>query len=946
MRVNRILITALVVLAVIIFYEVRLKPQSRPLYESALVLYRQGKYNASLLDLQRAYQIEPNSTAILVLTGWNQLKLRQYEQARENFGRAARLDPTLTEAKLGLAYVALETGQGEAPVAGVQAMLAEDPSNRDFQLAAGVALRQAGRNLEALPILKSLLGSDKYGALARKHLEEMYGIEKLNEEIPDGLPPPRRSGQLRVDFRANGKYLQRRAGNAWENLYVKGINIGPAMPGSFASEPPMLVEDYLPWFGQIAELGANTVRAYTILPPAFYRALKRHNETPNLPRLYLLQEVWLADSEEKNLFTPATEKTSRQEVAYVLDLIHGQGNLPMRKGMPSGLYAVDVSEYVLGLLIGRELEPHLVVTNNEWNSFRKSYAGKYISIPEGNPTEVWLASLMDYAVGYEVDKYNQQRPLSIVNWPPLDPLSHPTEAGLQLEFNLRKKMGERLGELPPVFDDNDTVSVDSTKLRAGSGFSAGVFASYHVYPFYPDFLLHDPVLLRSRDHAGPNPYFGYLKALKGHYSKMPLLIAEYGVPTSIGVSHFHPYGWNHGGLNEREQGELLGRMTRNIVDAGCAGGIVFEWQDEWFKLNWLTAPFEMPLERRSLWLNALDPEENFGLWTYETSQSRLFSAVAGAAWNSVKPLYQKSGAPPIVTLNDGADAHRTLSSLAVSSDEAYLYLRLSVQSLPRGADGAPQLDRANYLIGLSTRPGHYGSRLLPGLAPHLRNPQGFNFLLHVAGAGNTRLLIASNYNPYALLPVEGVSNRVSLEIRSPWKPVLDDWSSFEDIVVESNRLRFSRDGAMFPPQRYSRSLLRYGPLDPNARQYDSLATWSADFQNNALVFRLPWSLLFVTDPSSRQIYAGAEAGAKLQTAGTEGLDIFAVSFNPGKATPDWGRFPVSSLAVTDTLPPADRQGTLIGIQRYRWQDWNVVKLSGRLKASARTLQKIFRELKG
>ena len=35
-----------------------------------------------------------------------------------------------------------------------------------------------------------------------------------------------------------------------------------------------------------------------------------------------------------------------------------------------------------------------------------------------------------------------------------------------------------------------------------------------------------------------------------------------------------------------------------------------------------TNAFEIPLYRRALWLNALNPEENFGIWTYSPSQSR------------------------------------------------------------------------------------------------------------------------------------------------------------------------------------------------------------------------------------------------------------------------------------------------------------------------------------
>jgi hypothetical protein len=505
-------------------------------------------------------------------------------------------------------------------------------------------------------------------------------------------------------------------------------------------------------------------------------------------------------------------------------------------------------------------------------------------------------------------------------------------------------LGEQLGGLPPVVDDNDAVSVDETRLRAEPEFAAGLFVSYHVYPFYPDFLLHEAALLRARDSVGPNSYYGYLLALKAYYANMPLLIAEYGISTSIGVSHFQPFGWNHGGLNEQEQGAALARMTQNIFDAGAAGGIVFEWQDEWFKTNWLTVPFERPLERRAYWQNVMNPEENFGLWTYESSQSRLFSP-APAAWQGVAPLYQKSASAPVQALNDGGDPQRNLRSLSASSDEAYLYIRLEVESLPAARNGTPQLDKANYVIGISTHPGHFGSRILPGFVPQLRYPDGVNLWLHVGGTNATRLLVASNYSPYGLLPITGADARVGLEIRSPWQPVLEDYSPFEEMVVETNRARFGRDGTFFPPRRYSRSLLRYGPLDPSQPGYDSLATWSADFQSNSLIFRIPWALLFVTDPSTQQVYAATLSATDVQTARTEGIGLLALSFAPPTGGLDWSQFPARPMAIADSLPAVGSQGLLTEVRKYSWQGWNSVNAPGRLKSSAAAVRSIFLSLK-
>ncbi|MBI4465291.1 MAG: hypothetical protein HY647_11355, partial [Acidobacteria bacterium] len=69
MKLNRFWITVCVIFLGAALYEVGLKPQSRPLYERARALYGQQDYDASLEELKRAYEIEPNSTDILVLMG-------------------------------------------------------------------------------------------------------------------------------------------------------------------------------------------------------------------------------------------------------------------------------------------------------------------------------------------------------------------------------------------------------------------------------------------------------------------------------------------------------------------------------------------------------------------------------------------------------------------------------------------------------------------------------------------------------------------------------------------------------------------------------------------------------------------------------------------------------------------------------------------------------------
>lgn len=42
-------------------------------------------------------------------------------------------------------------------------------------------------------------------------------------------------------------------------------------------------------------------------------------------------------------------------------------------------------------------------------------------------------------------------------------------------------------------------------------------------------------------------------------------------------------GFNQGAVTAEQQGEMLISMFQNIKKADCAGGLVFVWEDEWFK---------------------------------------------------------------------------------------------------------------------------------------------------------------------------------------------------------------------------------------------------------------------------------------------------------------------------------------------------------------------------
>jgi hypothetical protein len=198
-----------------------------------------------------------------------------------------------------------------------------------------------------------------------------------------------------LSTRTYDKKLQIYSEGKWQDIFVKGVNLGIALPGRWFTEFPKGESVYLDWFYDIGQMNANAVRVYTLMDPSFYRALLRYNvKNPDKP-LWLLQEIWPEEHppDDDYLKEEYVQEFFR-EIEYGIDSLHGNIEIPERRGRAYGYYDADVSAYVLGILIGRELEPHEVIATNEKNEVT-TFKGDYIVVEKGSPTEVWLAKSME-----------------------------------------------------------------------------------------------------------------------------------------------------------------------------------------------------------------------------------------------------------------------------------------------------------------------------------------------------------------------------------------------------------------------------------------------------------------------------------------------------------------------------------------------------------------------
>lgn len=839
------------------------RPVSGAFYTVAVDQYRAGEFEGSLENLKKAYRLNPLDTAILRQIGWSHLRLGNYDEAHRYFLRALRFNPQLDEARLGLGYALLEKGEFARALALFDRLPEEMRESSDVQGARARIARLQGRNRDALAAVESMLRKNPQDALALQELAYLTGAESLQALEAHRSGPAERPALRTLRARIRDGFFEIPAADGWKRIYIAGVNIGPAIPGRFASEPPVEMSVYLEWLNLIREMGANTVRVYTLLPPAFYRALAEHNAVHAATPLYLFQEIWLEDPPLDNLLDPAFTAGFEKEIRRVIDALHGQADIPFERAHAAGIYEVDVSPYVLAWVVGREIEPRVVVTTNLRNPRVATYEGRYLKVEEGNPTEAWLARMCDGAVAYEIEAYNQERPVAFVNWPPLDPLTHPTESRLVDELRFRAARGEKLAPLGlGVRDDLDVVSVDEEKVSPQPGFEAGYFGFLHVYPFWPDFMFLEPQFLEARDHFGPSAYWGYLQALKRHYRRTPLLIGEYGMSTSLGIAHFHPHGMHHGGMSEQHQGELIVRLTQNIRDAGFAGSLLFEWIDEWWKHNWIADEWEKPFHRKPFWHNELNPEQSFGIAKFLTREPLHYT-----------PLEMPPSASP------GATHPPRIRGVEWARDAAAFYVDL-VLELPQGAE--PDWSRDRYLIAINTCGAPCGSGALP--YTNVRVEPGANFLVHVAGPGATRLLIARSYNPFRPSPVEG-TGMVDLAISPNASLTFEPEGVFEEMLIETNRRRVTRDGRLIEPIRYSRSPLNYGVFDPNIPSaYDSRAQWYFDSASRRLRFRLSWALLLTLDPSQGFIYAGTNARAETFGRTSNRIELSVIAYSEGGDT--------------------------------------------------------------
>lgn len=617
---------------------------------------------------------------------------------------------------------------------------------------------------------------------------------------------------------SNGYFYQNKNGKSADLLYIKGVNMGLTEAQTSLDNSNISYDTFMNWFEEIKDMNANTVRVFSIMNPNFYKALYDFNEKNSSSPLYLIQGIWFSEDlmyqltdalESDEIIISAFKKACKETV----DIIHGNSSDTVYGEFSPAIYDKDVSKYTVGYILGLEYPADFVIETNASHPDKASFNGKYLQTKSGStPFEAFLANVGDYLIDCEMSSYNSQTPVAFLNWQVLDTITHSNE---------------------PYKEENDATSVNTENITAKSNYYPGLFAAVDVYPYYPEFMNYEEKYTSYTDEKGEKDnYRAYLKDLKTQYS-VPLLIAEYGLSTSRGKAHLGLNGYDQGGLNEEQQAKLVSKMTNDIALEGCAGGLVFEWADEWFKSTWNINMYypDDPTKRTQ---NLSSAEQSYGILWYDTSVSY-----------------------PDGNLNEWKNACKINDNLKVMYDANYMHLLLT---LPDGFDTSND----KFFVPISTN--GVGSKFSKEY--NLKFSDNADFLLVFGGKDNTRILCDKaqdvfHYKFGVIRKVFGTSQSKAYKQNTGEYDKINTFVSNEIIVPSTNE--------RIEPRYYEGGLLKFGNANPDSADYDSNADFY--FSGNTVEIRIAWYLLNVMNPTTKACISTPFKGDEITYSSFDSIKI-------------------------------------------------------------------------
>lgn len=613
---------------------------------------------------------------------------------------------------------------------------------------------------------------------------------------------------VEISAKTDGKeILLKNAEGKFEPFTIRGVDLSSGIAGHFATDYAVDEETWLRWFEMIQEMGANTIRTYTIYDDTFYNAFYKYNEGSSTP-LYLLQGLQVSDyanSSGNDAYGTEFYAALKEDSIDAVDVLHGRKNILLNRMKGSGTYRKDVSEWVLGYVVGNEWDPGTIVYTDNNRKRPSSYKGVYFETTEDATVfEAMLAKVIDEMVSYESSKYKVQKLVSFQNDPANDP------------FVYDPLYARQLGKFSYV---------NAEHLIPSEQFQSGYFAAYRLYEFCPDFYEY----LSEEEKTALGPILsgldkemycqGYTQLLS-EYHTMPVVITSFGFSSSRGTDH------PKGPLTEKEQGERLLSVYRDIMDSGCSGALIASWQDEWGRRTWNTS-YAVDVQNTDEWHDIQTDGQGYGLLSFDPGEIESVCYPDGdkGEWSSEDKFYDSNGI-----------------SMSVKYDERCLYLLVEQDGLTR----EPEL-----YIPFDITP-KSGSTAASAFG--LEFNRSADFLLCLKGEEESRLLVQARY--------ESLRENYQLQItgEDPFVYFPDkDADSFlpVNMILQKHKIVSAdvSDDELLASKRYDTfetGRLVYGNGNPSDSMYNSLADFC--YGDDFAEIRIPWQLLNFSNPSVMAVH--------------------------------------------------------------------------------------------
>jgi len=594
---------------------------------------------------------------------------------------------------------------------------------------------------------------------------------------------------------------------------IRGIKLSKFIPGySKDSKNLITKEKYMDWIKKISELGINMISLDELQPPEFYEAIYEYNRLHLNKEIYIIQGIFVdEDVYMKNIdaFDEKLEKSIEDSYKKTINAVHG--NLKNGKILDFYVekYKFDISKWVYSYSIYADWGQDIVEYTNNRNVEYEQYNGKYLYTKDASRFEVFLATIGDKLINYETERYSTQRNLSFTVYPSTDPLDYPE--------NIKAFFEKFIG-------------INIEKIQENDNYKSDVYISYDIYPYSLDYY----------DNKNKNLYKEYIKRINDFHKK-PVVISEYGVPSSRGVAAYERnrnLARDYGRLTEKAQGEAIISMYKDILEMGSCGCVLNNWQDDWSENSWNTVT-TIDIEKNIYWSDYQTNEQSFGLLSFDPGDKnkKIYNDGKKTEWNKEDIVYK-------------SDEY----NLSIKYDEKYIYYMIDIKGKnPR---------KENLFVPIDLTP-KSGSDYISNF--DICTNKCSDFVICLQGENNSKLLVQERFNTIEAIYGDIIKYKYNQFLNRPAKDsnkfvnvegLLSEKKYYFDkkIISEEEFINRDRTKTKYYSLYKSEEVgnLLYGNGNPKLKDFNNLSDFC--YGKDFIEIRIPWQLLNFYNPSEMEIH--------------------------------------------------------------------------------------------